>query len=172
MEAWLSFGEAAGEEEVVAALRGHAHGVDAHELGELVFRLRDGLELREVLVGVGVLRGDEGASLGAVGVFEPAVGVGDGDGGGGAGAGVGVCDGLTLDGGRRGKGDAVFAADLGLGLGLDLGGRLGGEQRGRDEQERTGGASLAVARRDKRHAEKGKTKGRRVRDGLFGRTES
>ena len=105
------FLQAPREEVEIAALPGDAHGVDTYEFGKLGLGFGEGLHLVEVLGGVGVFFADEGARGGAVRVFEPAVGVGYGDGC--AGALVLVGDGLLLDRGRVGQGDAAPAGNLG-----------------------------------------------------------
>ena len=114
--------EALFEEEIAAAFDGNAITLDALEFGEFVDHGGSDFDLREILLGVLHLLGDPGAGLGAVLVFEPAIGVGD------LRAVDLLGDGLLLRRRRRRKCDAVAA--------FDFGGLVGGVgHHGEEEKE-------------------------------------
>ena len=102
--------------------------VDAHEGGQLGGDLRQGGDLVEILLRVGILFADPGARGGTFCVFEPAVGVFD------LRAVVVVGDDVDGGDGRRGQGDAVVAFD---GL-RRVTGILGSDHQGTSEEDEGG----------------------------------
>ena len=104
----LLAGKALHEVVVAGALDGDRPAGGMLERIEIVQGLVADAVLFQIAGGVGVFRVDEGAGLGALGVFKPAIVVGD------LRAEIVVDDRIRFGGGRRGERNAIAAMD-GLG---------------------------------------------------------